>query len=31
LSKDYEQLPQSSEAMVLIVMIQVMLTRLEPA
>jgi putative transposase len=31
LSKDYEQLPQSSEAMVLIVMIQVMLKRLEPA
>jgi putative transposase len=31
LSKDYEQLPESSEAMVLIVMIQVMLKRLEPA
>ncbi len=30
LSKDYEQLPESSEAMVLIVMIQVMLKRLEP-
>lgn len=30
LSKDYEQLPQSSEAMVLIAMIQVMLKRLEP-
>lgn len=31
LSKDYEELPQSSEAMVLIAMIQVMLKRLEPA
>lgn len=31
LSKDYEELAQSSEAMVLIVMIQVMLKRLEPA
>ena len=31
LSKDYEQLTQSSEAMVLIAMIQVMLKRLEPA
>ncbi len=30
LSKDYEQLPESSEALVLIVMIQVMLKRLEP-
>lgn len=30
LSKDYEQIPQSSEAMVLIVMIQIMLKRLEP-
>ncbi len=30
LSKDYEQLPESSEALVLIAMIQVMLTRLEP-
>jgi putative transposase len=30
LSKDYEQLPESSEAMVLIAMIQVMLKRLEP-
>jgi len=30
LSKDYEELPQSSEAMVLIAMIQVMLKRLEP-
>jgi putative transposase len=30
LSKDYEELPESSEAMVLIAMIQVMLTRLEP-
>jgi putative transposase len=30
LSKDYEGLPQSSEAMVLIVMIQVMLKRLAP-
>ncbi len=30
LSKDYEQLPQSSEAMVLIAMIQLMLKRLEP-
>ena len=30
LSKDYEQLPQSSEAVVLIAMIQVMLKRLEP-
>jgi putative transposase len=30
LSKDYEELPESSEAMVLIVMIQVMLKRLEP-
>ncbi len=30
LSKDYEELPQSSEAMVLIVMIQIMLKRLEP-
>jgi len=29
LSKDYEELPQSSEAMVLIAMIQVMLKRLE--
>jgi putative transposase len=31
LSKDYEQLPESSEAMVVIAMIQVMLKRLEPA
>jgi putative transposase len=31
LSKDYEQLPASSEAAVLIAMIQVMLKRLEPA
>ena len=31
LSKDYEQLAQSSEAMVLIAMLQVMLKRLEPA
>jgi putative transposase len=31
LSKDYEQLPASSEAMVLVAMIQVMLKRLEPA
>jgi len=31
LSKDYEELPQSSEAMVRIAMIQVMLKRLEPA
>jgi putative transposase len=30
LSKDYEQLPASSEAIILIVMIQVMLKRLEP-
>jgi len=30
LSKDYEQLPNSSEAMVLIAMIQLMLKRLEP-
>jgi putative transposase len=30
LSKDYEELPESSEAMVVIVMIQVMLKRLEP-
>ena len=30
LSKEYEGLPQSSEAMVLIVMIQVMLRRLAP-
>jgi putative transposase len=30
LSKEYEQLPESSEAMILIVMIQVMLKRLEP-
>ena len=30
LSKDYEQLPESSAAMVLVVMIQVMLKRLEP-
>ena len=30
LSKDYEQLPESSEAMILIAMIQVMLKRLEP-
>ncbi len=30
LSKDYEQIPQSSEAMVLIVMIQIMLKRLDP-
>ncbi len=30
LSKDYEQLPESSEALVLIVMIQVMLKRLDP-
>ncbi len=30
LSKDYEQLPESSEALVLIAMIQVMLRRLEP-
>jgi putative transposase len=30
LSKDYEQLPASSEAAVLIAMIQVMLKRLEP-
>ena len=30
LSKDYEQVPQSSEAVVLIAMIQVMLKRLEP-
>jgi hypothetical protein len=30
LSKDYEELPESSETMVLIVMIQVMLKRLEP-
>jgi putative transposase len=30
LSKDYEQLPESSEAMVVIAMIQVMLKRLEP-
>ncbi len=29
LSKDYEQLPESSEAMILIAMIQVMLKRLE--
>jgi putative transposase len=31
LSKDYEGLPQSSEAMVQVVMIQVMLKRLAPA
>jgi len=31
LSKDYEEQPQSSEAMVYITMIQVMLKRLEPA
>ena len=30
LSKDYEQLAQSSEAMVMIAMLQVMLKRLEP-
>ncbi len=30
LSKDYEQLPESSETLVLIVMIQIMLKRLEP-
>ncbi len=30
LSKDYEQLPESSETLVLIVMIQIMLRRLEP-
>jgi len=30
LSKDYEQLPESSETLVLIAMIQVMLKRLEP-
>jgi len=30
LSKDYEQLPDSSEALVLIAMIQIMLKRLEP-
>ncbi len=30
LSKDYEELPESSEAIVLIAMIQVMLKRLEP-
>ena len=30
LSKDYEQLTESSEAIILIVMIQVMLKRLEP-
>jgi putative transposase len=30
LSKDYEQLPESSEAMVMIAMIQVMLKRLAP-
>jgi len=30
LSKDYEQLPQSSEAMVLIALLQVMLKRLAP-
>ena len=30
LSKDYEQLPASSETLILIVMIQVMLKRLEP-
>ena len=30
LSKDYEQLPESSEALILIVMIQVMLKRLDP-
>ncbi len=31
LSKEYEQLPASSEALVLIVMIQIMLKRLEPS
>lgn len=31
LSKDYEQLTESSEAIILIVMIQVMLKRLDPA
>jgi len=30
LSKDYEQVPESSEAMILIAMIQIMLKRLEP-
>jgi putative transposase len=30
LSKEYEQLPESSEAIILIVMIQIMLKRLEP-
>lgn len=30
LSKDYEQLPESSETLVQIVMIQIMLKRLEP-
>jgi len=31
LSKDYEQLPESSETMIRIAMLQVMLKRLEPA
>ena len=31
LAKDYEQLPESSETMVRIAMLQVMLKRLEPA